>query len=112
MCFIYYSATFSEKAGDLDTLFQESGREPESSVKWMFHLCDVETLHGIWLVGCEGVWEKINSKYLGFEIALRTLRKNITDREESTAHILSPFIVKTHIKCRTAQRWKDYTRVA
>lgn len=98
-------------AGDFTTRVREGGKELELTVNWPITLNDVELLHRKWLTSAEGRMEKYHPKYLGFENALKSLRERITDRVESTAHIVLPFLVETHIKRRIALGWHDSTRV-
>lgn len=51
--------------------------------------------------------ERYHPKFIGFETALKALRKKSSDSVQSTARIPLPFAVQTHIERKFNLGWRE-----
>jgi len=89
----------------------DAGLLLQLTVKWPVPLVDLELLHQKWLrpVDKESVqpFTMYHPKVLAFENALKTKRQRAADDVVSTAKIILPFAVQTHIESKTNLGFKD-----
>lgn len=99
------------EAGGFCARVVESGEFVELVVRWPAPLVDPELLHRKWIASNQGGdhIEAYHPKIVGFQNALKSLRKQASDNVESTVRIPLPFAVQTHIDAKYNLAWRDST---
>jgi len=89
----------------------EGGLTLELTVQWPAPLIDLNLLHQKWLREAKKdedcPFTMFHPKVLSLEDALKKKRKRAADSVTSTARILLPFAVQTHIESKTNLAFKD-----
>lgn len=89
----------------------EGGMSLQLTVKWPNPLVDLQLLHQKWLKPVESdqttVFTMFHPKVLSLENALKKKRQRAADDVVSTARILLPFPVQTHIESKTNLGFKE-----
>ena len=94
------------ETGNFSIRIVEDGKCLLLVVQWPDPLIDLRMMHKKWLSHTNGS-EMYHPKVTGFEAGLKRLRKRTIDYIESSAHILLPFAVQSHILSKHNLGWRD-----